>query len=99
MGAAGTVIDKPNDIRSRRWNAVLVPLARIVLAMVVVYGAVALAEMVVKSLRGVLSLGSAVPAAYYLAYLIVSVLVASFVYQAYVRLVEKRPVNELSGSG
>ena len=96
---ARTVIDKPNDIRLRRWKAVLGPLARIVLAVVAVYAAVAIAEMVVKSLRGVLSLGGAVPATYYLAYLIVSVLVASFTYRAYVRLVEKRPVSELSGSG
>jgi len=34
-----------------------------------------------------------------LAYLIVSVLVAYFVYRAHVRLVEKRVVDELSGSG
>ena len=39
------------------------------------------------------------PAFYYLAYLIVSVLVAYFVYRAHVRLVEKRVVDELSGSG
>jgi hypothetical protein len=39
-----------------------------------------------------------VPAFYYLAYLIVSVLVAYFVYRAYVRLVEKRAVDETSGA-
>jgi hypothetical protein len=41
---------------------------------------------------------AAVPAFYYLAYLIVSVLVAYFVYRAYVRLVEKRAVDETSGA-
>jgi membrane protease YdiL (CAAX protease family) len=93
------VIDKQDDIRSSRWKATLGPFARIVVAVVLVYGAVAVAEMVVKLLRGVLSLGGTVPAAYYFVYLIVSVLVAYFTYRAYVRLVEKRPISELSGSG
>jgi hypothetical protein len=74
-------------------------LGRIVLATVLVGGAVAASQVVVKLLKGVLSIGGAVPAGYYLAYLIVSVLVAYFVYRAYVRLVEKRTVSELSGSG
>jgi membrane protease YdiL (CAAX protease family) len=47
----------------------------------------------------VLSLGGAVPALYYLVYLLASVLVCYFVYRAYVRLVEKRPLTELSGTG
>jgi len=38
------------------------------------------------------------PALYYLAYLIASVLVCYFVYRSYVRLVEKRPLSELSGA-
>jgi membrane protease YdiL (CAAX protease family) len=70
-----------------------------VLATVLVGGTVAVAQVVVKLLKGVLSLGGAVPALYYLAYLIVSVLVAYLVYRAYVRIVEKRDVSELSGSG
>jgi len=74
-------------------------LGRIVLAAVLVGGAVAAAQVVVKLLRGVFSLGGAVPALYYIAYLLVSVLVAYFVYRAYVRLVEKRAVSELSGAG
>jgi hypothetical protein len=74
-------------------------LGRIVLATVLVGGTVAASQVVVKLLKGVLSFGGAVPAVYYLAYLIVSVLVAYFVYRAYVRLVEKRAVSELSSSG
>jgi membrane protease YdiL (CAAX protease family) len=74
-------------------------LGRILLAAVLVGGAVAVAQVVVKLLRGVFSLGDAVPAVYYLAYLLVSVLVAYFVYRSYVRLVEKRAVSELSGAG
>jgi len=92
------VIAQQNDVHSCGWKAVLGPLARIVLAVVLVGGAVYAAEVVVKLLRGVLSLGGAVPAAYYLAYLIVSVLVAYFVYRAYVRIIEKRAVSELSGT-
>ena len=69
------------------------------LATVLVVGAVAAVQVVVKLLEGVLSLGGAVPALYYLAYLLTSVLVCYFVYRANVRLVEKRPVGELSGAG
>ena len=69
------------------------------LATVLVVGAVAAVQVVVKLLEGVLSLGGAVPALYYLAYLLTSVLVCYFVYRANVRLVEKRPVGELSGTG
>jgi hypothetical protein len=83
---------------ARRWRVVLGPIGRILLATVLVGGSVAMAQLVVKLLQGVLSLGGAVPAFYYLAYPIVSVLVAYFVYRAYVRLVEKRAVDELSGS-
>jgi membrane protease YdiL (CAAX protease family) len=82
-----------------RWRSVLGPLGRILLATLLVGGSVAVAQVVVKLLQGVLSLGGAVPALYYLAYLIVSVLVAYLVYRAYVRLVEKRDVSELSWSG
>jgi uncharacterized protein len=82
-----------------RWRSIFGPLGRIVLATVLVGGSVAVAQLVVKLLQGVLSLGGAVPAIYYLAYLIVSVLVAYLVYRAYVRLVEKRDVSELSGNG
>jgi uncharacterized protein len=84
---------------STRWKAALLPLGRIVLAVLLVGGAVAVAQVVVKALKGVLSLGGFVPAVYYLAYLIVSVLVAYFVYRAYVRFIEKRAVPELSGDG
>jgi membrane protease YdiL (CAAX protease family) len=82
-----------------RWRSVFGPLGRILLATVLVGGSVAGAQVVVKLLQGVLSLGGAVPALYYLAYLTVSVLVAYLVYRAYVRLVEKRAVSELSGRG
>src|SRR5829696_3531769 len=82
-----------------RWRALLGPLGRIVLAIVLVVGAVAVAQVAVKLLRGVLSFGGAVPAIYCVAYLIVSVLVAYFVYRAYVRLVERRALSELSRRG
>ena len=80
-----------------RWKEILFPLGRIVLAVVLVGGSVAVAEVLVKSLEGVLSLDGAVPAIYYIAYLIVGVLVAYFAYRAYVRFVEKRAATELSG--
>jgi len=44
-------------------------------------------------------LGGAVLPLYYLVYLIASILVCYFVYRAYVRLVEKRPVSELAAAG
>ena len=88
-----------NNVRASGWKSFLGPLGRIVLATVLVVGAVAAVQVVVKLLEGVLSLGGAVPALYYLAYLLTSVLVCYFVYRANVRLVEKRPVGELSGTG
>jgi len=88
-----------NNVRASGWKGFLGPLGRIVLAAVLVVAAVAAAQVVVKLLRGVLSLGGAAPALYYLVYLVASVLVAYFVYRAYVRLVEKRPLTELSGAG
>jgi CAAX protease family protein len=91
--------DRPNNVRARGWKAFLGPLGRIVLASVLVVAAVAAAQVLVKLLKGVLSLGGAAPALYYLVYLLVSVLVCYFVYRSYVRLVEKRPVGELSGAG
>src|SRR5215213_2124604 len=91
-------IDGEEDrIMAMRWKEILFPLGRIVLAVVLVGGSVAVAEDLVKSLEGVLSLGGAVPAIYYIAYLIVGVLVAYFAYRAYVRFVEKRAATELSG--
>lgn len=89
----------PRIASGGRWKAILGPLGRILLATILVGGAVAVAQVTVKLLQGVLSLGGAVPAFYYLAYLVVSVLVAYFVYRAYVHLVEKRAVSELSGRG
>ena len=88
-----------NNVRASGWKGFLGPLVRIVLAAVLVVAAVAAAQVVVKQLRGVLSLGGALPALYYLVYLVASVLVAYLVYRAYVRLVEKRPVTELSRAG
>jgi uncharacterized protein len=82
-----------------RWKAFLFPLGRVVLAVLLVGGAVYAAEVVVKALEGVLSFGGAVPAFYYLAYLIVGVLVAYFVYRAYVHFIEKRTLTELSATG
>lgn len=78
------------------WKVIRLSPVRIVLAIVAVGGAVAVAQLLVKALEGVLSLGNNVPGLYYAAYLIVSVLVAYFVYRAYVRIVEERPVTELS---
>ena len=88
-----------SNVRASGWKSFLGPLGRIVLAAVLVVGAVAAVQVVVKLLKGVLSLGGALPALYYLAYLLASVLVCYFVYRSYVRLVEKRPVGELSGAG
>jgi hypothetical protein len=68
------VFPQENSSHPLRWKAVHGPLTRIVVAVVLVYGAVAVAEVTVKSLRGVLSLDGALPATYYLAYLIVSML-------------------------
>jgi membrane protease YdiL (CAAX protease family) len=95
----GAVSGQQNNVRASGWKSFLGPLGRIVLATVLVVGAVAAVQVVVKLLEGVLSLGGAVPALYYLAYLLTSVLVCYFVYRANVRLVEKRPVGELSGTG
>ena len=81
------------------WRVTLLPLARIVLAVLLVGSAVAVTQVLVKLSKSVLSLGGAAPAFYYVAYLISSVLVAYFVYRTYVRLVEKRAVSELSPSG
>ena len=78
------------------WKVIRLSPVRIVLAVMAVGGAVAVAQVLVKALRGILSLGGAVPALYYAAYLVVSVLVAYCVYRAYVRVVERRPVTELS---
>ena len=80
----------------KRSKIVLLPLGRIVLAVLLVGGAVAVAQIVVKTLKGVLSFGGAVPAVYYIAYLIASILVTYFVYRAYVHFVEKRVASELS---
>ena len=88
-----------NNVRANGWKGFLGPLGRIVLASVLVVAAVAAAQVVVKQLKSVLSLGGAVPALYYLVYLLASVFVAYFVYRAYVRIVEKRPLTELSGAG
>jgi hypothetical protein len=93
------VSGQQNTRYSSGWKAFLGPLGRIVLASVLVLAAVAAAQVMVKRLKGVLSLGGAVPALYYLVYLLVSVLVCYFVYRAYVRLIEKRPVAELAGAG
>jgi membrane protease YdiL (CAAX protease family) len=93
------VSSQQNNVRASGWKSFLGPLGRIVLATVLVVGAVAAVQVVVKLLKGVLSLGGALPALYYLAYLLASVLVCYFVYRSYVRLVEKRPVGELSGAG
>jgi membrane protease YdiL (CAAX protease family) len=80
------------------WQSVVF-LVRIMLAVVVVGVPVAGAQVAVKLLRNAFSLGDSVPAIYYASYLIVSVLVAYLVYWAYVRMVERRPVTELSGPG
>ena len=69
------------------------------LAVLLVGGMVAVAQLVVKAFEGVLSLGGAAPGVYYLVYLVVGVLVAYFVYRAYVHHVERRILTELSGTG
>jgi membrane protease YdiL (CAAX protease family) len=84
---------------SKRWKSIMGPVVRIVFATFLVGVAVAASQVAVKVLRDALSLGGAVPTAYYLVYLIVSVLVAYLTYRAYVRVVEKRFVAELSGVG
>ena len=84
---------------SERGKSIMGPVVRIVFAVFLVGGAVAAAQVAAKLLRDVISPGGAVPAAYYLVYLIVSVLAASLTYRAYVRVVEKRSVTELSAAG
>jgi membrane protease YdiL (CAAX protease family) len=74
-------------------------MVRIVLALAVVGGTVAVSQLLVKALKGGLSLAGTVPALYYATYLISSVLVTYFVYRAYVRIVEERPLTELSRDG
>jgi hypothetical protein len=83
---------------SERGKSIMGPVVRIVFAVFLVGGAVAAAQVAAKLLRDVLSPGGAVPAAYDLVYLIVSVLAASLTYRAYVRVVEKRSVTELSAA-
>jgi uncharacterized protein len=78
------------------WKVIRFSPVRVALAVLAVGGAVALAQILVKTLKGILSFGGAVPATYYAAYLVVSVLVAYFVYRAYVHIVEQRPLSELS---
>jgi hypothetical protein len=53
-------------IGPRQWRGSLSPLGRIMLAVVPI-GGVAVAQAVVKALRGVLSLGGAASAVYYIA--------------------------------
>jgi uncharacterized protein len=70
------------------------PLIRVVLATVVVVGAVLLAQSVAHLFKDV------VPGPlYYLLFVVVSVLVACLAYVAYVRVVERRTVSELSREG
>jgi CAAX protease family protein len=88
-----------DPLMTMRWKTILSPLGRIALAVLMVGGSVAAAQVVVKALEGALSLGGVAPAIYYIAYLIASVLVAYFVYRAYVHFVEKRAITELSGPG
>jgi uncharacterized protein len=87
---------EPMITGSKRWKTTLGPVARIAVAALLVGGAVAAAQVAAKLLRGPISLGGAMPALYYLAYLIVSVLVAYLVYRAYARIFEKRPLTELA---
>ena len=91
--------NRQSEVRTGGWKAFFGPLGKIVLAAVLVAVAVAAVQVLIKALKGVLSLGEAVLPLYYLVYLIASILVCYFVYRAYVRLVEKRPVYELSGAG
>jgi membrane protease YdiL (CAAX protease family) len=70
------------------------PLARVVLATVIVVFAVLLAQSFAHLFKEI------VPGPlYYLLYVIVSVVVASLAYVAYVRVVERRAVSELSREG
>src|SRR5215218_892596 len=91
--------NQQSEARTGGWKAFFGPLGRNVLAAVLVGVAVAAVQVVVKALKGVLSLGGAVLPLYYLVYLIASILVCYFVYRAYVRLVEKRLVSELARAG
>jgi uncharacterized protein len=77
------------------WRRLLrAPLIRIVLATVVVFVAVLLAQSFAHLFRDV------VPGPlYYLMFVVVSVLVACLAYVAYVRVVERHSVSELSGEG
>jgi hypothetical protein len=61
-------------IVSMRWKTILILPVRIALAVLLVGGSVAVAQVVVNTLEGVLSLGGVAPAIYYIAYLTASVL-------------------------
>ena len=61
-------------LMTMRWKEILSPLGRIALAVLLVGGSVAVAQVVVKALEVVLSLGDVAPAIYYIAYLTASVL-------------------------
>ena len=68
------------------------------LAVLLVGGSVAVAQLAVRALKGILSLGGAAPAIYYVMCLVVGVLVAYFVCCDYMHG-EKRALTELSLPG
>ncbi|HJQ28259.1 MAG TPA: CPBP family intramembrane glutamic endopeptidase [Rubrobacter sp.] len=85
---------RPGTSASLRLRLLGSPLIRVILATVVVFVAVLLAQSFAHLFRDI------VPASlYYLLYVIASVLVACFAYVAYVRVVERRTVSELSTEG
>ena len=85
---------RPGSSANLWWRILRSPLVRIILATVVVAAAVAVVQSVVHLFKDVIP-----EPLYYLLYVVVSVLVASLSYLAYVRVVERRAVSELSGEG
>ena len=63
-----------DPLMTMRWKTILFTLGRIALAVLLVGGSVAVAQVVVKALEGVLSLGGVAPDIYFIAYLTASVL-------------------------
>src|SRR5215469_10947741 len=75
------------------------PLSRIVLGIIFVAIGVLAAQLVISLLQQALSLRSPFPAPFVVLEVLLVVLATFMAYGAYVRLIEHRPVTELSRSG
>ena len=84
----------------RLWKIIQYPLVRIILASLILLIAVGgVQSLVIQPLRATAALGSPAALGWLALYLVSSVFAAFGCYSAYVRLVERRPVVELSRTG